>query len=451
MRTLLLSVLGFGFLTICLPAQERHSNYEALWNSPQVQNRIEAGIKANRMGYGNLHFVDANDKPLDNVQVSFRQTSHDFLFGSDIFALNGFSTEIDNRRYEDAFASTFNFATVPFYWRDLEPALGQLRYEKNSQPIARRPPPDAVVEFCLKHHIAMRGHNLIGPSTLYVAKWLPNDQDEVTKFAAQRFASIAARYGQQIGIWDVINEALDYSPSSPLLPQDFAYWGMKEADRDFPSTAKLGVNEGTEVWTDFHKEDSPYYLYLQNLLLRGARVDVIGMQFHLFSQQFYDDVLAGKALKPLDMFRVLDQYGELGRAINVTEITIPTVPCSTEGEANQAELVRNFYRLWFSHPVVHAITWWNLADGTALASENHLCGGLLRRDLSPKASFEVLQNLIQKEWHTEGSRESGAKSIVNFQGFLGDYDITAIRAGQTINQTIHLSKTGNNDFTVRFP
>jgi GH35 family endo-1,4-beta-xylanase len=225
---------------------------------------------------------------------------------------------------------------------------------------------------------------------------------------------------------------------------------MKEAARDFPSTTKLGINETTGVWTNFHKEDSPFYLLVQNLLLRGARVDVIGLQFHLFSPQFYNDVVAGNALKPLDMFRVLDQYEQLGRPINITEITIPTVPCSTEGEAEQAKLVRNFYRLWFSHPAVRAITWWNLADGTAYGQENHFCGGLLRRDLSPKPSFTVVQDLVQKEWHTEGTLESGANSEETFQGFYGEYEVTAVAAGQTIHQTIHLSKTGNGDFTVTF-
>lgn len=448
MRTLLLSILMFGLLAVRLPAQQPGPEFEALWHDPEVQQRIDAGIRANRMGYAKLHFEDASGKPLDGVSVSFRQTTHDFLFGSNIFALNGFSTAKENRRYEDLFASTFNFATVPFYWSDLEPEPGHPRYAKDSPPIARRPPPDAVVEFCLQHHIAMRGHNLIWH--YWYPTWLPNDQAEVTKYAARRFASIGARYGKKIGSWDVVNEPLE-RPANVLLPKDYVYWAMTEATRDFPSSAKLDINETGAVWTHFHEEDSPFYLLLENLRLRGARVDDIGLQFHLFNKQLYKNVLAGKAMKPLDMLRVLDFYQKLQLPISISEITIPTLPCTVEGEATQAELVRDYYRLWFSHPAVKAITWWNLADDTAYGPEDSWCGGLLRKDLSPKASFTVLQNLIQKEWHTEGSLKSGTDSDLEFQGFYGEYEITATRAGQTVHQTIHLSKTGHNDFTVKLP
>ncbi|GIX01570.1 MAG: hypothetical protein KatS3mg112_0507 [Thermogutta sp.] len=36
------------------------------------------------------------------------------------------------------------------------------------------------------------------------------------------------------------------------------------------------------------------------------------------------------------------------------------------GEEIQAEVVRHLYRLWFSVPAMASITWWNLADGTAV-------------------------------------------------------------------------------------
>jgi GH35 family endo-1,4-beta-xylanase len=294
----------------------------------------------------------------------------------------------------------------------------------------------------------MRGHNLIWH--FWYPTWLPNDQAEITNDAARRFASIGERYGKTIGSWDVVNEPLE-RPDNVLLPKDYAYWAMTEAARDFPSTAKLDVNETGAVWMHFHEEDSPVYLLLENLRLRGARVDDIGFQFHLFNDQLYKNVLAGKAMKPLDMLRILDFYQKLQMPISISEITIPTLPCTVEGEATQAELVRDYYRLWFSHPAVKAITWWNLPDGTAAGTENRWCGGLLRKDLSPKASFTVLQNLIQKEWHTEGSRKSGTDSDLEFQGFYGEYELTATRAGQTVHQTIHLSKTGHNDFIVKLP
>jgi len=420
--------------------------YEALWQAPEVQERIETGIRENRMGFATVHVQDANGKSVRNAHIAYRQTTHDFLFGSNIFALNGFATEKENRTYEERFASTFNFATVPFYWSDLEPEQGKPRYAKNSPPLARRPPPDTVVEFCLQHHIAMRGHNLIWH--FWYPTWLPNDQEAVTKIASERFASIAQRYGKTIGIWDVANEPLERG-TKVILPKDYTYWAMTEAARDFPSTTKLSLNETGAVWTKFSEEESPLYLLLQNLRLRGARVDVIGFQFHLFNEQLYKNVLAGKAMEPLDMLHILDRYADFQLPIHITEITIPTLPCTVAGEATQAELLRNYYRLWFSHPAVEAITWWNLPDGTAATTENRWCGGLLRKDLSPKQSFDVLQNLIHKEWHTQGSSDADADGTAIFKGFYGEYDVTVTEGDHTTRQTIHLAKHGHNDFVIK--
>ncbi|MCE5308328.1 MAG: hypothetical protein LLG20_11875 [Acidobacteriales bacterium] len=71
-------------------------------------------------------------------------------------------------------------------------------------------------------------------------------------------------------------------------------------------------------------------------------------------------------------------------------------------------MTRNLYRLLFSHPSVEAITWWNLAGGTAFGDENKYRAGLVRRDMFPKPSYEALRKLIREEWHTRMEIDSGA-------------------------------------------
>jgi GH35 family endo-1,4-beta-xylanase len=437
-------ILGIGVFAAALAAA-RDPLYDKLWHDPEVEQRIRTGIENNRMGFATLRFVDAQGKPVTNVEVDFRQTSHDFLFGSNIFALNGFSSAEQNRRYEDAFHSTFNYATAPFYWSDLEPEPGRLRFGVDSPFVPRRPPPDAVLEFCRRHHITVKGHNLIWHS--WYPQWLPRDQVGVTRLVRQRFEQIAERYGKNIPIWDVVNEPLERRPDV-ILPKDYVYWAMQEAQRVFPPEDTLLVNEVTSVWTNFHWEDSPFYLLLQNLALRHVRVDGIGLQFHLFSEQLYRGVLAGKAVGPRDLLRVLDQYGEFQKPIHITEITVPTFPNTPQGEADQAEVVRNLYRLWFSHPNVEAITWWNVADGTAVEGENKWGGGLLRKDLSPKLSYDAVNTLIHKEWQTHLTRNSDSESDLRLRGFYGEYAITARHNGKTVTRHVHLSKSGQNEFII---
>lgn len=421
--------------------------YHEVWNDSEIQARIESGIRAHRMGWATLRFEDAQGRPLSNVTFDLRQTRHDFYFGANIFMLGGFDTPERNRRYEEAFTSLFNFATVPFYWSDLEPEPGKVRFAKDSPPIYRRPPPDAVVEFCKRHRITMRGHNLLWH--LFLPTWLPQDREELTRVVRRRYEEIAARYRDEFLFWDVVNEPLE-RPGHVLMPDDFLFWSHKEAERLFPPSVKLSLNEVPRHWQT-QGELTPFNLLIQNMLLRGARVDVLGLQLHLFNDKEYEQVLAGTALTPAQLYRALDLYGAHNRPIHVTEITVRTQPPNTPaGEADQATLTRNLYRLWFSHPAVEAIVWWNLPDGTAHGTENRFGGGLLRADLTPKPAWTALEQLIRKEWTTTIARSTGSATVARVQGFYGEYELTARHGGRTMRRTLRLSKTAPNTFTVRF-
>ncbi len=441
MRAAVLALLFFSVAGAAGP------DFEKAWQDPEIQQRIESGIRAHRMGFATLRFVSSDGQPLTNVDVELELTRHDFLFGCNLFFLDGYSAPQQNRRYEEAFLQLFNFATAPFYWADLEPQPGKIRFGVSSPPLPRRPPPDAVVEFCRRHDATIKGHPLIWHA--YLPDWLSKDQIEVAKLARKRFTEIAARYGREISVWDVVNEPLE-RPPAVVLPKDYVFWATHEAAPLFPPDSTLLVNEVTSHWTNFRWETSPFYLLLQTLFLRGARVDAIGLQLHLFSEPLAKDVIAGKAMRPEELFRVLDQYAAFSRPIHITEITVPTLPAGAAGEQDQAAVVRNLYRLWFSHPNVEAITWWNLADGTAVANENKWGGGLLRGDLSPKPSYLALQDLIRKEWRTSLRRNTGASSELRLQGFYGYYALTARHGGRVVVKQIRLSKTGSNDFTIVF-
>ena len=446
MKKQILIYILFGAVT----AAAREPLYDRVWGDPEVELRIRTGIETSRMGFATLRFADAAGQPVSGVEVEFRQTRHDFLFGANIFMLGGFATPELNRRYEEVFRRTFNFATAPFYWSDLEPEEGKPRFGVDSPFIARRPPPDLVLEFCQRHQIMVKGHTLMWHQ--WLPSWLPPDQEGVAKAARRRMEQIASRYGKSIPVWDVVNEAVERFPNV-VEPKDYVFWSLQEAARLFPPEAVLMVNEANTPWSvNFRHEDSYYYLLLQNLLLRGARIDAIGLQFHLnyLPENLRKEMWAGKSLTPLDMLRVMDLYGQFKRPVHITEISIPTPPGGATGEQDQGIMVRNLYRLWFSHPAVEAITWWNLADGTAVAKENSWRAGLLREDLSPKPAFQAVDDLIHKEWWTRLERNSGSASQMRLHGFYGAYEITAKWNGKSVRQQVQLSKTGTNQFELRF-
>jgi GH35 family endo-1,4-beta-xylanase len=102
--------------------------------------------------------------------------------------LGGFPTPEQNRQFEAAFTALFNYATVPFYWSDLEPEPGKPRFAKDSPPIYRRPPPDAVVSFCQQHDLATKGHPLVWHQ--WYPKWRPDDPQEAMRRVEQRIGEI---------------------------------------------------------------------------------------------------------------------------------------------------------------------------------------------------------------------------------------------------------------------
>ena len=427
--------------------------YDALWQDPALEQRIAGDIRAHRMSDAVVKCIGPDDAPLRGVTVRVEQTRHAFLFGANIFMLGGFPTPDENRRYEETYQRLFNYATVPFYWSDLEPEPGKPRFAKDSPVIYRRPPPDAVVEFCQKNHLAMKGHPLVWHQ--WYPKWRPEDPAALTKRIEQRIAEIAARYGSSIARWEVVNEPMErskYADKWCNLQEGYVLHALTTAAKAFPASARMMLNEATTFsWLQFSEERSPYYQLVREMIDRGARVDEIGMQLHIFNEKTWQQTLAGQQFLPANLFKVLDRYGDFHRPLAITELTIPAVPKTPEGERDQATVARNFYRLWFSHPQVNAISWWNLVDDTAVKGEDKWSAGLVRRDFSPKPAFEALDRLINHDWKTQVTARSGAAGEAAFRGFHGNYTVTVQAAGKTVIQPFTLKQGAVNDWIMKLP
>ncbi len=112
--------------------------YNKLWANPALQTRINEGIRLHRQSDAVIRVTDYAGKPLPGVKVVAAQHDSSFHFGANIFKLGDYADEQLNRDYEDAFCTLFNGATVPFYWRALEPEQGRPRWAEHSVPLARR-------------------------------------------------------------------------------------------------------------------------------------------------------------------------------------------------------------------------------------------------------------------------------------------------------------------------
>lgn len=415
-----------------------HSNsYHNHWRSDEVESRIVEGIEKHRKSDGVIRVSGPDGRSVPGASIRVRQINSSFYFGANIFKLKGYDSEELNRAYEEAFLGLFNAATVPFYWKDLEPLPGRLRFSSDSEPIARRPPPDLVVEFCRKHGLRMHGHTLVWEFLRWsMPSWLPRDRGETEKLIENRIRQIAERYGDVIKSWDVLNEAVAGYGVNDIHPMPENYEGkaFTFASRHFPKGVRFDINETTGYWYP-HKRQ--YVNLIRRLLDEGADIGGIGLQFHLFSDQDMARLLLGELFAPKSLFEALDLYGAFGLPIHISEITLTAPGNTKEGLAAQADAAENFYRLWFSHPAVEGISWWNVPDGGAAPGEDTVFSGLLHSDMMAKPSYRSLQRLIHSEWRTESTGVTDAKGNFAFRGFHGDYAIEV--SGHTGKETLTLS------------
>ena len=427
-----------------------------------VKEKVEFGIENYRKGNAKLNFTDEDGKPVANAKIKVKQKSHEFRFGANIFMLDELETEEKNEQYKKIFAETFNMATLPFYWRDLEPEKGKTRYEKDSPKVYRRPPIDLCIEFCEKHGIEPREHALAYDH--FFPEWLSKFSVEECKAELEHhFAEIAERYADKIQTIEVTNEMEWAKGVTKFYDEpDFVEWCFKTAEKYFHNN-QLVINEHQGLtWKDCCRATDKYYSYIEANILKGARIDAIGMQFHLFNKREQEYEKSRKMLNPELIYKHMDLYSNFGKPLQITEVTVPAYSWESEDEQIQAEIIEKLYSIWFSHPAVEQIVYWNVVDGYAhvwdhdlekirasqgnmACGENYYYGGLLRFDMSPKPAFLKLKELLEERWHTEAELVTDENGNAEFRGFYGDYEV------EIGNETkkVSLSKKGANDFALK--
>lgn len=430
-----------------------------------LNNKVAHGIETYRKGDANITFTDKNGTPIPNVKVKIKQKSHEFRFGANIFMLDELETDEKNDAYKKAFADVFNMATLPFYWDALEPERNNPRYSKDSAKVYRRPSPDRCIEFCEKYGIEPREHALAYEA--FFPKWLYNANiDEVKRELERRFSEISERYAAKIPTIEVTNEMEWEKSRTPFYNEpNYVEWCFKMAEKYFPNNT-LCINEHTELaWVDRCRATDKYYSYIEANMLKGARIDAIGMQYHLFfkCEELYPNTR--KLLDPENLYKHMDLYSNFGKPLQITEITVPAYSWEAEDEDQQAEIIDKLYSVWFSHPNVEQIVYWNVVDGYAhfwnpdpekikasqgnmTLGENYYHGGLLRFDMSPKPAYLKIKELTQKRWHTETEIITNSDGICSFRGFYGKYEAEIIANGAAITKTINLSSKADNQFTI---
>ena len=436
---------------------EEHSDF--------YNGKVSTGIEKNRKGNAMLSVTDSEGNAVPSARVKLSQRSHEFRFGANLFMLDELETPEKNDAYKKYFSDVFNMATLPFYWDTLEPEKGKPRYPSDSPKVYRRPSPDLCLEFCKEHGIEPREHALAYDH--FFPDWLCGASvDEVKSELERRYREISERYADKIPTIEVTNEmAWEKGRTAFYDEPDFVEWCFRLAEKYF-SNNQLVINETTShAWKDRCRVTDKYYSYIEANMLKGARIDAVGMQYHLFYKREDEYEKTRLTLDPVNLYKHMNLYSNFGKPLQITEITVPAYSWESEDEEIQAEVIEKLYSLWFSHPNVEQIIYWNLVDGYAhvwdpdpdkiretqgdmTLGENYYYGGLLRFDLSPKPAYEKIKELTQRVWHTEAEAITDEKGGASFRGFFGDYDVEIEANGKTVKTQLSLSKNGENSFAL---
>ncbi len=437
MRLLLLLVLflSAGYLS------GQDALYHQKWNDPAVVNRIDSDIEKYRKGDAVIEVVGRDGKPVADAKIEVHHKKHEFLFGCNLFVLGQLNTPELNGRYEKAFSHLFNFATLPFYWAELEPEPGKLRYREGSEFFWRRPPTDQLVKWCKKNDITAKGHALMYAKTKFMPDWTERENPEkFLKQGKKHMKGIAKRYKNDIAIWDVANEEMPRIRNLSQwhkVPDDYLAWCFKVAGKLFPKDVTLIYNDGIN---QVHNMTDEYEGLIKGLMAQGLRIEGMGIQFHTGSTIF-----KGTQFLPEQLFSVYDRLGKMNLPLYITEITVPST--GDNGSEKQATVAANLFRLWFSTPKMAGVTWWNLGDGTAYQNENNALGGLIDKEMNPKPAYRALDKLINHDWRTNITVNTGSDGIARFRGFHGEYTLT-VKAGELTGEFPFTLKSDKKTNTV---
>jgi GH35 family endo-1,4-beta-xylanase len=400
-----------------------------LKNKEKLDKRNVEGIEKYRKGQFTLK-LSANA----GQKVIVKQKKHAFRFGTTAFMLGSFEKPEKEIEYKKAFVNLFNQAVVPFYWSDFEPQEGHLRMRTDSEFIYRRPAPDTCLEFCSKYGIEPKGHCLVWGN--FVPKWLETYSTEQRKeILERRFKEIADEYVSKIPSFDIVNEsASNYRRGVKSLFENYDEYGLQLGEKYFPDNIKI-LNETNEaIWRDYYTEGKymAFNMQMKDFITRGIPFDEIGLQYHIFktTEEMENKITRNTYLDVDSMIEILDIFDDYGYPMHISEITIPGSGLNDENEEIQAYLVEQLYKTWFATRNMKSIVWWNLVDGYAAYAplgsnegENRCGGGLLRFDMSRKPAYDVLDNLINKEWNTSFETEVDKNGELTFRGFYGEYEV----------------------------
>lgn len=366
--------------------------------------------------------TDEKGNVIKNQRIKVKLLNHEFMFGCGAFDVLAYTGATDPKMKEffadrtEKWLGIFNYGTLPFYWGRYEPEEGNV--QKDSLM--------AAADYLTKRNIRVKGHPLCWHTVC--ADWLMKyDNDTILRKQLERIDREVSAFAGTIDIWDAINETVImpiFDKYDNAVTRICNHTGRIQLIKQVFEAAKKASPDSFLLINDFNTSEE-YAQVIEQCLDAGVPIDAIGIQSHQHQGYWGAEKL----------MIVLERFKRFGLPIHFTENTLisgklmpPHIedlndfqtsdwPSEPEGEERQKNQLEEMVRILFDEPMVKAVTTWDMSDGAWLNAP----AGLLRKDNSCKPAYDMLKDLVKKEWHTEYEVVTDEYGHADITGFRGDY------------------------------
>ena len=262
------------------------------------------------------------------------------------------------RFFGTAAGSAQDYATLLNWFDQVTPEnAGKWGSVEATQDVMNWQPLDDAYNFAKTNHLPFKFHTLVwGQQAPGWITSLPPDQQLAE--IEQWMAAVAARY-PDIEFIDVVNEPIntpnafrDALGGAGVTGYDWVIKSFEMARVHFPKS-KLLINEFNTVILGQFTDN---YLALIKLLQDRKLVDGIGEQGHFLERADVAEVKAN-----------LDKLGATGLPIYISELDL-----NFADDARQANVMRDLFTVFWTHPQVAGITHWGFRQGAVWQPNTHL-------------------------------------------------------------------------------
>jgi len=305
------------------------------------------------------------------------------------------------------FGQTFNYASIPFTWRSIEPREHECTWTWH----------DAAVSWLEGAGLVIKGASPVRFTERALPDWVwiwENDFETIRDSVFDHIERCVQRYRGRVDYWDAVTglhveNCMNFALDRIIEATRVCCHAVKRTD----PAAKV-ILELVHPWGEYYASNQrsiwPYH-YAEMCMNAGVVFDAVGLQ-----------VFAGAGAPGfhcrdmLDISDLLDRFGALGKSVHLTAVGAPSASAPDPGaavgaaggpqgsggvwhkpwdEVIQSEWLEEFYRVAVSKPFVTAVSWRDFSD-----HQPHFMphGGLLRKDLHPKIAYQRLAGLRQEIW-----------------------------------------------------